>query len=262
MGGSTALFFDGLKGPDSDDEGVQLPARDVSENLSDKGLYVAGALVAADFLPNHPLTWGMPERTVVFSWGSPIFRTSIPILDTDRRVIAVHPEEKIVVSGYVEKAELLAERPVAVWLRWGKGQLALFGFNPQYRASTPVTYKLLFNAMLLPEVGRRAMTAEPRLVELIAQSRRAVIFTGAGLSTGSGIADYRGPDGVWKTREPVMFRDFMERRDARVEYWDQKLETWPMIRDAEPNAAHLAIARWQAAGVGGGRDNPEYRWPA
>lgn len=92
------------------------------------------------------------------------------------------------------------------------------------------------------------MTAEPRLVELIARSRRAVIFTGAGLSTGSGIADYRGPDGVWKTREPVMFRDFMERRDARVEYWDQKLETWPMIRDAEPNAAHRAIARWQAAG--------------
>ena len=92
------------------------------------------------------------------------------------------------------------------------------------------------------------MTADPRLVELIAQSLRAVVFTGAGLSTGSGIADYRGPDGVWKTREPVMFRDFMERRDARVEYWDQKLETWPMIRDAEPNAAHRAIARWQAAG--------------
>ena len=92
------------------------------------------------------------------------------------------------------------------------------------------------------------MTADPRLVELIAQSLRAVVFTGAGLSTGSGIADYRGPDGVWKTREPVMFRDFMASRDARVEYWDQKLETWPVIRDAEPNAAHRAIARWQAAG--------------
>lgn len=92
------------------------------------------------------------------------------------------------------------------------------------------------------------MTAEPRLVELIAQARRAVVFTGAGLSTGSGIADYRGPDGVWKTRDPVMFRDFMASRDARVEYWDQKLETWPVIRDAEPNAAHRAIARWQTAG--------------
>ncbi len=152
-GGSTAIFLDGMKGPEPDDEGVQLPARDVSETLSEEGLYVAGASLAADLLSNHPLTWGMPERTAVFSWGSPVFATSIPILDTDRRVIVVHPEEKIVVSGYVEKAELLADRPAAVWLRWGPGQLVLFGFNPQYRASTPVTYKMLFNALLLPEVG-------------------------------------------------------------------------------------------------------------
>ena len=152
-GDSTALFLDGLKGPKPDDDAVRLPARDVSESLAEKGLYVAGALVAADLLPNHPLTWGMPERTAVFSWGSPVFATSIPILDTDRRVIAVHPDEKIVVSGYVEEPELLAERPVAVWLRWGRGQLALYGFNPHHRASTSVTYKLLFNALLLPEVG-------------------------------------------------------------------------------------------------------------
>ncbi len=92
------------------------------------------------------------------------------------------------------------------------------------------------------------MIVDPRLVELIAKARRGVVFTGAGISTGSGIADYRGPDGVWKTREPVMFRDFMNSREARVEYWDQKLETWPVIRDAIPNDAHRAIAKWQAAG--------------
>ncbi len=92
------------------------------------------------------------------------------------------------------------------------------------------------------------MMVNEKLVELVAAARRAVIFTGAGISTGSGIADYRGPDGLWKTREPVMFRDFMERREARVEYWDQKLETWPLIRDAVPNEAHRAVARWQEAG--------------
>jgi len=75
-----------------------------------------------------------------------------------------------------------------------------------------------------------------------------LVFTGAGISTGSGIADYRGPQGVWKTRQPVYFDDFMARNDARVEYWDQKLECWPEIRDAQPNPSHLAIVKLERAG--------------
>ena len=82
---------------------------------------------------------------------------------------------------------------------------------------------------------------EPRLVDLLDASRRIMLFTGAGISTGSGIEDYRGPSGQWKTRDPVYFQDFMSREEARVEYWDQKLETWPMIRDAQPNATHRAV---------------------
>ncbi len=152
-GESTALFLDGLKTSEPDDEGLQLPARDVAEDLADEGLYVAGALVTTELVQDHPLTWGMADRTVVFSRGSPVFATSIPVLDTDRRVIATFPEEGILASGYAEEVELLGGRPAAVWLRSGSGQLVLFGFNPQYRASTPVTYKLLFNAMLLPDVG-------------------------------------------------------------------------------------------------------------
>ncbi len=58
----------------------------------------------------------------------------------------------IVVSGYAENEELLANRPVIVWLRKGTGQLVLFGFNPQFRASTPATLKLLYNALLVPEL--------------------------------------------------------------------------------------------------------------
>lgn len=92
------------------------------------------------------------------------------------------------------------------------------------------------------------MTASPELVELIREARSIMVFTGAGISTSSGIQDYRGPQGVWKTREPVYFQDFMARDSARVEYWDQKLETWPSIRDARPNAAHEAIARLETEG--------------
>jgi NAD-dependent deacetylase len=53
---------------------------------------------------------------------------------------------------------------------------------------------------------------------------------------------------VWKTRDPVYFQDFMARDAARVEYWDQKLETWPSIRDAHPNPVHLAVAALETAG--------------
>jgi NAD-dependent deacetylase len=86
------------------------------------------------------------------------------------------------------------------------------------------------------------------LAELLRGAQRVLFFTGAGISTGSGIADYRGPDGLWKTRRPVEFGEFMASAAARAEYWDQKLEVWPQIRDALPNPTHHAIARCERAG--------------
>ena len=74
-----------------------------------------------------------------------------------------------------------------------------------------------------------------------------LLFTGAGISTGSGIPDFRGPDGVWKRRQPVYYHDFMRSEAARVEYWDFKLEGWPVFRDARPNATHEAIAQLERA---------------
>jgi len=89
-------------------------------------------------------------------------------------------------------------------------------------------------------------TDEARLAGLLTAADKILFFTGAGISTGSGIADYRGPQGQWKTKEPVYFQDFMASEAARREYWDQKLETWPEIRDALPNPAHRAIAELEA----------------
>jgi NAD-dependent deacetylase len=80
------------------------------------------------------------------------------------------------------------------------------------------------------------------LSDLIRGGERILVFTGAGLSTGSGIRDFRGPGGVWKTRRPVHFPDFLASERARIEYWEQKLEAWPSFRAARPNAAHDAIA--------------------
>lgn len=88
---------------------------------------------------------------------------------------------------------------------------------------------------------------ERELARLLEPARQVLVFTGAGISTGSGIRDFRGPQGVWKTRQPVYFDDFMSSEKARIEHWDQKLEAWPSFRDAQPNAVHEAIAELERA---------------
>ncbi|MDQ1333029.1 MAG: hypothetical protein QG576_1064, partial [Bacteroidota bacterium] len=101
---------------------------------------------------DHPLTYGMTAEVGVFYRGTPLFTTSIPRFDTDRRVIGVFPEKNILISGYCEKEEKMSDKAAMIWLKKGKGQLVLYAFNPQFRASTQATYKLLFNALFLPPV--------------------------------------------------------------------------------------------------------------
>lgn len=85
------------------------------------------------------------------------------------------------------------------------------------------------------------------LAQLLRSSRRILVFTGAGISTGSGIPDFRGPDGVWTRRRPVYFQEFMTSEAGRIEHWDYKLESWEAFRHARPNAVHRAIVDLERA---------------
>ena len=86
------------------------------------------------------------------------------------------------------------------------------------------------------------------LIELVRSSRAIVAFTGAGISTESGIPDYRGPGGVWDRNAPPTLSDFRENVQTRQAYWSERQERYPMLRDTVPNAGHEALARLHAAG--------------
>ena len=152
--GRSANLFEGMlkiKHKDSEEE-FQLPFQDLSPGMAKAGLYVPGSLVKVNVLDGHPLTLGMPESIGVFSRGRPVFRTSIPKFDMDRRVIGTYPEKDVLMSGYAFKEEQMGNKAAMIWMKKGKGQFVFYGFNPQFRASTQTSFKLLFNAILLDRI--------------------------------------------------------------------------------------------------------------
>ena len=84
--------------------------------------------------------------------------------------------------------------------------------------------------------------------ELIAGASSIVGFTGAGISTESGVPDFRSPNGVWARNRTVDFREFVSSEAGRVEYWRQKAEAWPAMREAKPNAGHHAFVELHRQG--------------
>jgi NAD-dependent deacetylase len=85
------------------------------------------------------------------------------------------------------------------------------------------------------------------LAALIEDAKAILMVTGAGISTASGIPDFRGPNGVWKTQRPVEFSGFVRDPRRRHEYWHQKLAAADAFRQALPNDVHFACADLEQA---------------
>jgi len=87
------------------------------------------------------------------------------------------------------------------------------------------------------------------LSEFIEAHPRLAVLTGAGVSTSSGIPDYRDEQGEWKRARPVEFRPFMTDIQVRRRYWARSTVGWPIISQAQPSEAHRALARLGNSGV-------------
>ncbi|USG62951.1 Sir2 family NAD-dependent protein deacetylase [Sneathiella marina] len=86
------------------------------------------------------------------------------------------------------------------------------------------------------------------LKELIGRSDRIVAFTGAGISTESGIPDFRSPGGLWEKNRPIDFSEFMSSEEARRESWRRKFAMDSVLSNAKPNSGHLALSSLYRAG--------------
>jgi NAD-dependent deacetylase len=86
------------------------------------------------------------------------------------------------------------------------------------------------------------------IAEKIRQSDEIVVFTGAGISTESGIPDFRSPGGIWTRYRPVTFQEYMSSEASRIEAWKRRLDGWEQYKNAKPNIGHYFVHSLDAKG--------------
>ena len=97
---------------------------------------------------------------------------------------------------------------------------------------------------------RYRMNKIETVAAIVRSSKKIVVFTGAGISTESGIPDFRSPGGIWDKYDPseLTYQKFLSSQASREKYWARQKDLWPVIAAAQPNAGHLAIAELHRMG--------------
>lgn len=130
-------------------EALQLPVRDALAGLGSETFYCPGSILELETDPAQPLAHGLPARLPIWFEGSPAFELSAG------QAVASHPPEAgTLLSGWLVGKERLAGKVALAEVPLGRGRVVLFGFRPQYRAQSRVTYPALLNALYLSAAER------------------------------------------------------------------------------------------------------------
>ena len=119
---------------------------DVLSDLDRRDFYIPGSILRLDLEPGHWLTEGMPVRTIAWFERGLAFE---PTADAGDRVQVVgrYGTDEVLLSGWINGADAIAGAGALAVVRQGQGRIVMFGFRPQYRGQTIVSYPLIFNAL-------------------------------------------------------------------------------------------------------------------
>lgn len=138
--GGTLIFLNRASGYGIANLGIK--ARDVVANVPEQDFYSPGSLLNARLNLRDPLTRGLPEEITIWSESSPVW-------ETEGGSVAKYPESGILASGWLLGEEHIAGKTALIHVKYGNGNVVLFGMRPQYRAQSYLTFKLFFNALAL-----------------------------------------------------------------------------------------------------------------
>jgi hypothetical protein len=145
--GGTLIFLN--RASDFAIEQFNLPVRNIVAGLKRTEFFVPGSILRVELDTAHPIAKGMPRESIAWVENSPVFEIkSDPLALVRVRIIARYPQNTDpLASGWLLGGERIRGKAALVEVGLGQGRIYLFGFRPQYRAQSLVTYPLLFNAM-------------------------------------------------------------------------------------------------------------------
>jgi hypothetical protein len=129
-----------------------VPARNVVEDLEQDEFLIPGSILNIQTDPTHPMAWGMPRQLYGYFSRNPVFTLTDSFQSQAASVAVRYPNQDLRASGWVRGGDHIASRAAAIQVDLeGAGRIVLMGIRPQHRAQTHATFKLFFNALMMPK---------------------------------------------------------------------------------------------------------------
>ena len=128
-------------------EELELPVTNVLKEVKNTDFVCPGSTLHVN-VHDHPLSWGIQKDLMIIFRHHPAFVIKPRANNEDYKVILSYPEKYIMESGWLTGEKYLSHKAAMIEARIGNGRVILYGFQPQMRAQSDATFKLLFNALL------------------------------------------------------------------------------------------------------------------